>query len=338
MKLLSIVIPSYNSEAYLRKCVDCLLPGGERVEILIVDDGSSDGTGAIADEYAARYPSVVRAIHQENKGHGGAVNTGLAAATGVYFKVVDSDDTVNPEAYRKILNTLENMVLDGTGVDMLITNYIYDKVGVRRKKVVSYRNAFPVGEPFTWEQVRHLRKGQYILMHSVIYRTRVLRDCGLKLPEHTFYVDNLFVYVPLPYVKTMYYLDVIFYRYFIGRADQSVNEANMIKRIDQQIRVTKSIIDAYPLRRLPDKKLRRYMRSYLEIMMTVSSVFLLCSGTRENLRKKDELWEYLRESDPALYRRIRQGLLGQTMNLPGSTGRKISVAAYRATRHFYGFN
>ena len=124
MKLLTIVIPSYNSEAYLRKCVDCLLPGGERVEILIVNDGSTDGTAAIADAYAQKYPSIVRAIHQENKGHGGAVNTGLAEATGVYFKVVDSDDTVNQEAYQKILDTLENMAMDGTGVDMLITNYI----------------------------------------------------------------------------------------------------------------------------------------------------------------------------------------------------------------------
>ncbi len=338
MKLLTIVIPSYNSGAYLRKCVDCLLPGGERVEILIVNDGSTDGTAAIADAYAQKYPSIVRAIHQENKGHGGAVNTGLAEATGVYFKVVDSDDTVNQEAYQRILDTLENMAMDGTGVDMLITNYIYDKVGVRRKKVISYRNAFPEGQVFTWDQVRYMRKGQYILMHSVIYRTRVLRDCGLKLPEHTFYVDNLFVYVPLPYVKTMYYLDIIFYRYFIGRADQSVNEANMIKRIDQQIRVTKAIIDAYPLRKMPDKKLRKYMMSYLEIMMTVSSVFLICSGTKENLVKKEALWEYLRESDPILYRKIRRGLMGQTMNLPGSTGRKLSVAAYRATRHFYGFN
>ena len=175
-------------------------------------------------------------------------------------------------------------------------------------------------------------------MHSVIYRTRVLKDCGLKLPEHTFYVDNLFVYVPLPYVKTLYYMDVIFYRYFIGRADQSVNEANMIKRIDQQIRVTKEIIDSYPLRKLPDKKLRNYMKSYLEIMMTVSSVFLICSGTPENLAKKEELWEYLKSKDLLLYRKIRRGIMGQTMNLPGSTGRKISIAAYKTTRHFYGFN
>ena len=338
MKLLTITIPCYNSEAYLKKCVDSLLPGGDRVEILIVNDGSTDGTAEIAEEYEKKYPSIVRVIHQENKGHGGAVNTGLGEATGIYFKVVDSDDSVNLDAYQKILDTLENLVMDGKSVDMLISNYIYDKVGVRRKKVMSYRRAFPQNEIFTWDKVRSLHKGQYILMHSVIYRTRVLKDCGLKLPEHTFYVDNLFVYVPLPYVKTLYYMDVIFYRYFIGRADQSVNEANMIKRIDQQIRVTKEIIDSYPLRKMPDKKLRNYMKSYLEIMMTVSSVFLIFSGTPENLEKKEELWEYLKSKDLLLYRKIRRGIMGQTMNLPGSTGRKISIAAYKATRHFYGFN
>ena len=82
--------------------------------------------------------------------------------------------------------------------------------------------------------------GQYILMHSVIYRTQLLKECGLELPKHTFYVDNIFVYQPLPHVKNMYYLDVNFYRYFIGRTDQSVNESVMIGRIDQQLRVTSS--------------------------------------------------------------------------------------------------
>ena len=84
MKILSIAMPSYNSQDYMRNCIECLLPGGEDVEILIVDDGSVDGTGAIADEYQARYPGIVRAIHQENGGHGEAVNTGLAQASG-YF-------------------------------------------------------------------------------------------------------------------------------------------------------------------------------------------------------------------------------------------------------------
>ena len=104
MKLLTITVPCYNSASYMEKCIESLLIGGEDVEILIVNDGSTkDDTAGIADRYAKAYPTIVRAIHQENKGHGGAVNTGLANATGLYFKVVDSDDWLNEEAYRRVL-------------------------------------------------------------------------------------------------------------------------------------------------------------------------------------------------------------------------------------------
>ena len=104
MKLLSITVPCYNSQDYMKNCVDSLLEGGNLVEILIVDDGSKDDTAKIADEYAAKYPEIVKAIHQENGGHGEAVNTGLKNATGLYFKVVDSDDWVNKDATNCIIN------------------------------------------------------------------------------------------------------------------------------------------------------------------------------------------------------------------------------------------
>ena len=244
MKLLSIAIPCYNSEKYMRKCIDSLLIGGEDVEILIIDDGSTkDRTAEIADEYEAQFPTIVRAIHKENGGHGSAVNTGIANATGLYFKVVDSDDWVKQDAYFKILDTLRELAGGGQALDMLISNYVYEKEGERRKKVIQYRHILPVEKMFTWTDCHHFLKGHYILMHSVIFRTRLLQECGLKLPEHTFYVDNLYVFEPLPYVKNMYYLDVNFYRYYIGRQDQSVNETVMISRIDQQIRVTKLMID-----------------------------------------------------------------------------------------------
>ena len=106
------------------------------------------------------------------------------------------------------------------------------------------------------DDTKHFRIYQYILMHSAIYRTQLLRDCGFKLPKHTFYVDNIFVYQPLPYVESIYYMDVDFYRYFIGRDDQSVNEDVMMKRIDQQIRVTKIIIDSHDVVNLESKKLK----------------------------------------------------------------------------------
>lgn len=339
MKLLSIAIPCYNSEAYMRHCIDSLLPGGDEVEILIVDDGSTkDRTPEIADEYEKKYPGICRAIYQENGGHGEAVNAGLRNASGIYFKVVDSDDWVDESAYMEILHTLRRFVYGERTLDMLISNFVYEKQGSKRKKVMNYRTALPQNELFGWNQVKVFMLGQYILMHSVIYRTKLLKECGLELPKHTFYVDNIFVYQPLPHVKTMYYLNVNFYRYFIGREDQSVNETVMIGRIDQQIRVTNLMLGYYDVMKIKQRKLRRYMVRYLEIMMTISSILAIKSGTEENMKKKYELWQHLRKQNLKLYLRLRWGFLGQGVNLPGKGGRKFPIAIYKLTQKFFGFN
>ncbi len=340
MKLLTIAIPCFNSAAYMEHCVNSLLPGGEEVDILIVDDGSEkDDTAAIADRLAAEHPGVVRCIHQKNGGHGAAVNTGIAHAQGKYFKVVDSDDWVDTEAYPKVLSFLRQVVAEEQELDMLISNYIYDKEGVTHKHVVRYDHALPKGRFFTWQEAKHFQVGQYILMHSVIYRTELLCQCGLKLPEHTFYVDNIYVYHPLPYVKTMYYLDVNLYHYYIGREDQSVNEQVMIRRIDQQIRVNRIMFDAYDLQTIEEKHLRRYMYRYMEIICVISSVLLLREGSKEKLQMKKDLWQYMKRQNPGQYRKIRWGMpLGFAMNLPGRIGRKICVWGYGLSQKIFGFN
>lgn len=342
MKLLSIAVPCYNSENYMRKCIESLLVGGEDVEIIIVDDGSTrDATAEIADEYAAKYPNIVKAVHKANGGHGSAVNTGIDYATGLYFKVVDSDDWVKKEAYAKVLDTLREFAGGAEVLDMLVCNYVYEKDGEKKKKVIQYRHSLPMNRIFTWEDCHHFQKGHYILMHSVIFRTKLLKECGIRLPEHTFYVDNLYVFEPLPHVKNMYYLDVNFYRYYIGREDQSVNEEVMISRIDQQIKVNKLMID-YLVEKKPElvkqKRLYQYMRNYLEIITTVSSVLLIRSGTEENLEKKAELWQYLKEKDRKLHHWLRHGIMGKAMNLPGRGGRKISVESYKICQKIFKFN
>ena len=338
MKILSIAVPCYNSQDYMEKCVDSLLKGGEDVEILIVDDGSKDATAEIADAYEKKYPTIVRAIHQENAGHGGAVNTGIANATGLYFKVVDSDDWVDEDAYHQILDKLKEIVGGSRTLDMFISNFVYEKQGAKHKKVMRYTKQLPQNEIFTWSDIRRFTKGKYLLMHSVIYRVEMLRNCGLELPKHTFYVDNIFVYQPLPHVKSMYYLDVNFYRYFIGRSDQSVNEQVMIGRIDQQLRVTKLMLGYYDVTKIPNRKLKHYMTSYLEIMMTICSVLAIKSGTEENMEKKKEIWEFLKKENLALWLRLRFGFLGQGCNLPGKGGRDLLILGYKITQKFYGFN
>lgn len=338
MKLLSVVIPCYNSQEYMEYCIESLLPGGEDVEILIVNDGSSDRTAEIADGYASRYPSIIKAIHQENGGHGEAVNAGIRNASGIYLKVVDSDDWVDTRAYLKILETLKRFAKEEKYIDMFISNFVYEKEGSKFKKVMKYDNVLPKEEIFSWNDVKDFRKGQYILMHSVIYRTQLLKDCNLVLPKHTFYVDILFVYIPLKHVKTMYYLNVDFYRYFIGRDDQSVNESVMIRRIDQQMKVNRLMIDTVDLDSVENENLRKYMLNYLEIISVISAILAIRSNDRENFRKKDELWNYIKEKDKKAYNKIRYGLMGRLLNLPGSPGRRVCVTIYKISQRIVGFN
>lgn len=337
MKLLSVAIPSYNSESYLQRCVESLLHGGEDVEIIIVNDGSKDRTGEIADAYAAKYPGIVKAVHQENGGHGEAVNTGLREATGLYFKVVDSDDWVNQDAYKEILSSLSELVREGNMIDMLISNFVYEKEGAKHKKVMRYTGALPEKEIFTWSDMGRLGTGRYFLMHSIIYRTKMLRDCGLSLPKHTFYVDNIFVFKPLPYVKRMYYVDVNFYRYYIGREDQSVNEQVMISRIDQQMKVNKLMVDAFAEQRITNKRLRRYMMSYLDIITTVTSILLIRSQRADEGEVRKELWDYIKKKDIVLYYRLQRGIT-RLANMPGKSGRKFAVTVYKIYQKLYGFN
>ena len=341
MKLLTFAVPCYNSAAYMKKCIDSLLYGGEDVEIIIVNDGSSDDTAKIGEEYVKRYPTICRLVNKETGGHGSAVNKGIEEATGLFFKVVDSDDWVKESAYKEILDVLKQYAGGSKVLDMLISNFVYDKVGEDKHKVMRYKHALPENQLFTWNDVKHFRKGQYILMHSVIFRTKLLRECGVKLPEHTFYVDNIYVFEPMLAVENMYYLDVNFYRYFIGREDQSVNEQIMISRIDQQIRVNKIMYDFYVDNwnkiKLNSKR-QKYMFNYLEIITVISSILMAISGTEENLQKRAELWKYIKERNYMLYRKLRYGFLGGYVNLPGKGGRKISVGGYKIVRRFFNFN
>ena len=150
MKLLTVTVPCYNSQDYMANCIESLLPGSDRVEIIVINDGSKDNTGAIADEYAAKYPNIVRVIHQENGGHGEGINQGLRHATGKYFKVVDSDDKVS-EDFPAFLDMLEECEKTG-GVDLFVTNYYYvhtDGIGDRS---INYSNALPEHKVFGWSE------------------------------------------------------------------------------------------------------------------------------------------------------------------------------------------
>ncbi len=342
-KLITFTVPCYNSAAYMDRCIETLLPAGEEAEIILVDDGSTDDTGAVADRYAAQYPELVRVIHQENGGHGEGVNQGIRNARGEYFKVVDSDDWLDADALQQVMARLRVFAAaEKAGeapLDLLMCNYVYEHMADGTHHTIGYRGILPQNRVFGWKDIGVFPPSQNILMHSVIYRTQLLRDCGLELPKHTFYVDNLFVYQPLPSVKTIYYMPLDLYRYFIGRDDQSVNEKNMIKRIDQQLRVTRLMMRAVDVYALPpeQKKLRRYMLNYFSMMMAISSIFLSMDGSEEALKKRKALWSELRSYDKRLFKRCIFSVAGACY-LPGKSGRAVSRTGYRLAQKIFKFN
>ncbi|OXM99499.1 glycosyl transferase [Bifidobacterium vansinderenii] len=339
--VLTFVVPSYNVEDYLGRCLSSLLIEQDLsdTEILIVNDGSKDGTAALAREYEKRYPNVIRVIDQENKGHGGAVNTGVANARGMYVKVVDADDWLDMVALRNVLAELRTQARAEAPVDLLITNYTYEKQGKRIKQTIRYRGVLPVNRILGWNDVKRFRPDQNLLMHSLIYRTKVLREkARLALPEHTFYVDNIYAYAPLPQVRTLMYMDEDLYRYFIGREGQSVEKDTMIRRIDQLIRVVQTMIDATPSPDAVPAGLYRYMIHYLTINMAVDSVFMVLSKDKENYRRKDELWAYLAEHAPEANEAVRRTMIGRLLNVPGPLGRMLVHVGYGIAHNVFGVN
>lgn len=342
-KTITFGIPCYNSAAYMDKCIQSILEGSDYaddVQIVIVDDGSAkDETPAKADEWQQRYPNIVKAVHQENGGHGVAVMKAVANADGVYFKNIDSDDWADADALKALLAKLREFVAADEQVDLVITNYVYEHVEDDTRNAVNYRRQLPVGRVFGWNEIGHFKMWKYLLMHALTYRTETLRKANLQMPPHTFYVDNIYAYVPFPLCHSLYYLDVDLYRYFIGRDDQSVNEKNMIKRVDQQLRVTRIMMNAVDVYALPPEqaKLRAYMLNYFSMMMAISSIFLTLDGSKEALAKRRQLWDDLKAHDGHLYRRCRFSV-AEGCNLPGWLGSKISIGGYRIAQKIFKFN
>ena len=344
MKYITFAVPCYNSESYMRRCVDSLLAGGKDVEIILIDDGSTDGTAAVADSYEMVYPDIVRVVHKENGGHGSGVNKGLELASGLYYKVVDSDDWLDKEAYLKLVSRVKEFCGAGrdefeTIPDLFICNYVYDHLDEGRSRVMDYRNIFPSEEMRTWNTIGRFTPSQYLIMHSLMFRTEVLRKSGVRLPEHTFYVDNLFSYQPLPFAENLYYMDIDLYHYYLGRGDQSVNEKVLMERIDQQIKVTDLVSRCVDLNEVKKTypKLASYMMRNISIMLSISSIHLLLISTAEAERKRRNMWERIKDYDKALYYRLRWSTVSGLTYLPGRLGGKLTVGGYRFARRIYQF-
>ena len=339
MKTVSFLVPCYNSEGYMDKCIKSLLGYPSQVQIIIVDDGSTDHTGQIADRYEKKYPDTVTVIHQPNGGHGGAIMAGVEIADGYFFKVVDSDDWLDKENLPKYLNTLEELK-EKDEVQMVLNDYVYEYDTGHKAEVISYSNAFSKNRVQSFEDSKSFSINQYLTIHSCTFKTDVLRECDLNLPKHTYYEDNLYIYKPLPYVNKLYYMDCVLYHYYIGRPGQSMQEDNMKLRCDHQILVSKLMFSAYDLRELKKErpKLAHIMFRENVLMLTASTVFARLNRDKASEQKVQKMWKELMEIDSTMARIIKYCSMASFVNLPGKMGRQIAILNYKVAHKVLKFN
>ena len=334
MKLLTCVVPCYNSAAYMERAVDSLLAGGEEIEVIIVNDGSTDEPGTIADRLAGEHPTVIRVHHQENAGHGSAINYGIANAQGIYFKVVDSDDRLLKENVPGLMDVLRKHSDEAELVDLIFHDYVYDRAEKENSFRITYLGKLKPDTISDWDRCRPFHIWNQFMIHSLIYRTQFLRDIELRLPEHTYYEDNLYIYRPLVYTKRIMYHHAPIYGYFVGRSDQSINEKNLLKRLDQMTEITKKQITSYTLEELNrvSPHLRKYMLNNAGGQLFTNCALQFIEDSEQSHRMNREMWQSIREFDPALYKRLRRNPLGRVSCLPGRAGERFLVFIYRAGR------
>lgn len=335
--LVTFVVPCYNSADYMSRCIETLLTATQPCEILVINDGSKDDTSAIAHAFAERDSRVV-AVDQENANWGGVVNHGLSLAKGTFFKIVDSDDYIDPAALKRVLDTMALAVKSGNVPDLMVTNYVYDRVTDGTQHTIQYRKLLPTGRVFAWSEMGHPGIDQFIMVHASWYRTQVLRDSGVELPTGVSYMDSLFVLHPMPWVEKLFYLDVDAYHYIIGREGQSVEVEVVKKHIDQQLMATRLAIEDADYTRLYAEEPNRalLMMGYVSCMMSVSTIYLFKINTPEALEKNRELWAFMKETDQTLYHNVRRTWAGLA-NRRTRVGRFLAQGGYALAQKIFKF-
>lgn len=310
-KLLTIVVPSYNASKYLDFNLQSFLRPSvpEKLEVIVVDDGSTDDTVRIADAYHEKYPDTIKVIHKENGGHGSGINAGLRAATGKYFKVVDADDWVDHEALEKLLGYIASFdaadAEAGTDLDtaqvhagakarardkaVLVPDVIYNNYYWRltdeTKSPEAYERKAEFTEPFSGVEYHKVYDFEsiadqcYVKMHNMTIRTEILREHQIQIDEHCFYVDMEYILYPMPYVQTIAFLPEFLYQYQIGRQGQSMDPAKMQRNAAQYDHVLASIYAYYDTHcreiNLPNRKkyidrlISRFYASRIKILLSM---------------------------------------------------------------------
>lgn len=242
MKILSISVAAYNAEKWIKKCLDSFICDEilDGLEVIVVDDGSKDGTSTIVQQYVSKYPHSFKLINKENGGHGSTINTSIQIAHGKYFKIVDSDDWVEKNGLIDLVRKLGEM-----DVDAVLSPYYTVYAENDKREHTEYAEGLNENYQNKILNINKMNVRWKLSMHSVTFRTKLLQDNFIPIDEKYFYVDQEYMVFYLNKVKTVFLSDIPVYDYLLGTIEQSMNFSNMIKRRDQHLTVCKTILTYY---------------------------------------------------------------------------------------------
>ena len=300
-KVLSIAVPSYNVERYLADSLASYCAAGvdDRLEVLIVNDGSTDLTPAIANEFVKLYPEVFRLVNKENGGHGSAINAGIDAATGKYFRIIDGDDRICAMNLTALLSALEY------AEDDLVVDVKREVVlGTDESRLLVLPPDIPRRVSLPFESVcTRFDIEEFFMIHTVSARTDFLREHHVKLLEHTFYVDYEFIVKIGSAARTVQFLDLEACNYYVGNAEQSVAPANYVRRWGDHTRVTYELLKFADESAL-DPVQQEFVDGRVQLVVdTHYNIALIYDADRERgLARAREFRAYLKERHPRFYR------------------------------------
>lgn len=344
MKILSFIIPSYNCERFLDKCITSFLHPQvlEELDIIIVNDGSSDGTEAIAKKYCDAYPGSVRLISQENKGHGGALNTGCAAAVGKYLKVIDADDWVETDNLPAFVEFLKDC-----NSDVVLTHhYTIDISTGDVKKWKSYPERF--GKAYSFGDIMPNWKSfdRSLTFHGITYNTAFYHKYGIQLSEHVFYEDHEFATFPCCYAQSVTPVDLFLYDYRIGDVQQSVSDANQLKRLSHTATVLERLVSEYHKLQLPqDCSGRDYVQMKAQglLLSYITTVMLVEPNKKAGRKQGEDMMSMFREKLPGTYdlafKQYRVFRMMNRLHIRKATWEKLLRSKlYNKLRHNHDFD
>lgn len=308
MKKLTIVIPAYNSEAYIARCLDSLLIGlDDKLDVIVVNDGSTDNTSKIAHEYSNKHP-FIRVIDKENGGHGSAFNVAIKEAKGLYFKILDSDDTLDSDGLKNLIFFIEKHSLEKKLPDIYFADYYSVSDSDRNSRVLNSvkKRVKKLNIVAPYSNMKKINPPHYLMLHMVYIKTSMLRDNDVSLLEHCFYEDNQLLFTALNYSNTFCYLDKAIYLYTVGRADQSISVEKMAKNYQHQHRVITACYSMFSYEQIKsyDRYKRRVILSFFYILAFLSLFYSHLDASKEKKRDYRMLLKCFKMKDIAFYKKV----------------------------------